>query len=77
MLEHRHVVCAGFADQGNAVLPHDASNTKGPFAALCKWARPHSCHGSDRCTPLAFELAVELRLRKKSAGRLQYLIGSA
>lgn len=62
---------------GYAVLPHDASDTKGPFAALCKWARPHSCFASDRCMPLAFDLAVQLPLRKKSAGSLQYLIGPA
>ena len=47
--------------------------------AVFHWVntRPHSHHGDDRCRPLSFELAVELRLCKKSARRLQNLIGPA
>ena len=49
----------------------------GPIAKPCKWARPRRCHGVGQQRLSGLESAVELRLREKSARKLQNLIGSA
>lgn len=54
-----------------------ASNTTGPSATPGRWARPRSRLGGGRCRPSRLESAVELRLRKKRAGRLQDVVGPA
>ena len=62
---------------GCAAGQHGGGSTTGQSARPCRSARPRKRPGSGRCRPSGLESAVELRLGKKRAGRLEDLIGPA
>lgn len=73
----RHAGRVDCAVAGYVAGLRGASNTMGPSAAPGRWARPRSRHGGGRCSSSRLQSAVELRLRKKRAGRLQDVVGPA
>ena len=69
---HKDFITLGSrAAQLRVTLPGCVAPVTGPSAAPGRWARPRSRHGGGRCSSSRLQSAVELRLRKKRAGRLQ------
>lgn len=58
-------------------MRHGADRPTRQPATPCRSARPRKPPGAGRCRCLRLQLAVELRLREKSAGSAQDVVGAA
>lgn len=73
----RHAEHGRCAATGRAAAPRGADRLTRQPATPCRSTRPRKPPGAGRYRCLRLQLAVEFRLREKSAGRAQDVVGTA